>query len=628
MLQAIRNRAQGVLAWIVLILITIPFALWGIQNYLDVDKEQPVAVVGDREIFERDVNRVYEQSLAGLVGIKQVDDKELRQEALNRLIREQLVAEEIVEKDLVVSDADVRALIQSLPYFQTDGKFDKQKYELTLSSQNLSSTQFTAQVRQALAAEQYQKSIADTALVTTQQLERFSRLRNQEREIEYVTIPLRDSDQEISDNAINDYYQNNRPLFRSPERISIQYLHLRLEDVAKGIHASESDLRSLYEEQKQHYTTEERRRISHILVVVPPNADEGAMRTAFEKAGQIRERIEKGEDFAGLAKEASDDKVSAEKGGDLGFLIKGTMDKEFEDAAYRLANGAVSEPVKTAFGYHLINLTEIIPGAIKPYEAVRDELLKTYQRNAAENAFYELGQSLSELSFEHPDTLEPAAQKLNLKIEETGLFTRDSSDGIAANQAVREAAFSEEVLNGKNSEPIEVPGDKIVVLRVKEHQPATDLPLEAVKPEIIKSLRLQLAKEETRRRAEGLRKQVQQGTPLAQLAKAETLSLNKPKAFRRDSSEVSMPIVEAAFKAAKPQPGRSTPTVIEMENGEQVLVNLLAVNDENPQNIDAKELESARVFLARSTGQADLAAFLSQLREEGDIEIKTPTGKE
>ncbi len=587
-----------------------------------------MAVVGDREIFEHDVNRVYEQNLAGLVGVEQVDDKDLKREALDRLIREELIAQETIDQGLVISDDDVRALIQSLPYFQTDGKFDKRKYEVSLSSQNLTPSQFIAQVRQALAMQQYQKGIMDTGLVTKPQLERFYRLKNQEREIEYITIPLKNTNQEIPDQAVDDYYQANRSVFRTPERVSIQYLEIRLDDIAKEIHASESDLRSLYEEQKQHYTSEERRRVSHILVAIPPNADEKAAHAAYEKAAQIKQRLHKGEDFAALAKEFSDDKVSGEKGGDLGFLTKGTMDKAFENAAFQLDKGAVSEPIKTAFGYHLIQVTDLMPGTIKPYEEVKDELLKTHQRNLAENKFYELGQTLSELSFEHPDTLEPAARKLDLNIKETDYFTLESSEGVAADQAVKEAAFSEDVLHGKNSEPIELTGDRVMVLRLKEHQPATDMPREAVKPEIVKTLRLHLAKEETKHQADELKKKLQQGMTLAELAKAQTLSLNRPKAFRRDSTDLPAPIVEAAFKITKPGSGNATPNVIGMENGDQVLMNLLSVKDGNPETIDPKELEAGRHFLAQAAGQAEFGALISQLREQGDIVIKSAKAKE
>src|SRR5690606_12795526 len=188
MLQAIRDRAQGIFAWVMLILVGVPFALWGIQNYLDSGKEQPLAVVGDRDIFEREVSQAYQQSLAKLVGLADVDEKQLKQETLEKLIRDEIIAQNAEAKSLAVSDNAVRDFIQKLPYFQTDGRFDKEKYNIMLSSQGLSSAQFIARVRRALLMEQYQRGLLDSAFVTSNQLETLFRLKNQEREVEYLKV--------------------------------------------------------------------------------------------------------------------------------------------------------------------------------------------------------------------------------------------------------------------------------------------------------------------------------------------------------------------------------------------------------------------------------------------------------
>jgi peptidyl-prolyl cis-trans isomerase D len=621
MLQAIRDRAQGIFAWVMLILVGVPFALWGIQNYLDSGKEQPLAVVGDRDIFEREVNQAYQQSLANLVGLAEVDEKQLKREALEKLIRDEVIAQNAGAKNLAVSDNAVREFIQTLPYFQTDGRFDKEKYNIMLSSQGLGSAQFVAQVRRALLMEQYQRGLLDSAFVTSNQLATLFRLKNQERAVEYLKVPLKASTRVISDAEIENYYRKNLSAYQNPERVSIEYIAVRLEDIAKEIQVTEEDLRNLYEEQKASFTSEERRKVSHILVTVDTEGGKTAEQTALAKINQIRERLAKGEDFAKVAKEMSDDPVSAQNGGDLGFITKGAMEQNFADAAFALKQGELSEPVKTSFGYHLIRVTELSPAKVKPFEEVKDELLNTFQRNAAENKFYEQGQTLTELSYEHPDSLEPAAKALNLKIEGTDYFTREAGDGIAAEPAIREAAFSEEVLNGRNSDPVELGSDKAVVLRMKGHEPASDKPLADVKDEIIAKLRAEDARQDARKQAEELLRQAQEGVPLSDLAKKHGIQISKEPNLRRDAKNVSPALTNAVFKAERPSAERPVISTAELESGDQVVFKLTAVKD-GAAHGDPKEADAAQQFLIKNTAQREFSSFVAQLRELADVYVK------
>jgi peptidyl-prolyl cis-trans isomerase D len=621
MLQAIRDRAQGIFAWVMLILVGVPFALWGIQNYLDSGKEQPLAVVGDRDIFEREVSQAYQQSLANLVGVADVDEKQLKQETLEKLIRDEIIAQNAEAKSLAVSDNAVRDFIQTLPYFQTDGRFDKEKYNIMLLSQGIGSAQFVAQVRRALLMEQYQRGLLDSAFVTSDQLATLFRLKNQEREVEYLKVPLNVSTRVISDAEIEDYYLKNLSAYQIPERVSIEYIAVRLEDIAKEIQVTEEDLRNLYEEQKSSFTTEERRKISHILVTVDSEGGETAEQAALSKINQTRDRLAKGEDFAKVAKETSDDPASAQTGGDLGFVSKGAMEQNFADAAFTLKQGELSEPVRTSFGYHLIKVTEVSPAKVKAFDEVKDELLKTFQRNAAETKFYEQGQTLTELSYEHPDSLEPAAKALNLKIESTDYFTREAGDGIAAEAAVREAAFSEDVLNGRNSDPLELGSDKAVVLRMKGHEPASDKPLADVKDDIIAKLRAEDARQQAREQAEELLREAQQGVPLSDLAKKHGIQVFKEPNLRRDAKNVSPALTNAAFKAERPSAERPVISTVELENGDHAVFKLTAVKDGDAQG-DPKEADAARQFLVKNTAQREFSSFIAQLRESADVYVK------
>ncbi|CAL1240055.1 Peptidyl-prolyl cis-trans isomerase ppiD [Candidatus Methylocalor cossyra] len=603
-----------------LILIGVPFALWGIQNYLDTAKETPVAVVEGREIFDRDVHRAYEQSLANLPGLAQAEEQRLKRETLEKLIMDEVIAQRAEATSLAVSDADVRSFIQSLPYFQSDGKFDREKYKVLLSAQGVAPAQFAAQVRRALLMEQYQRGILDSAFATKSQTEALLRLKNQEREIEYVKIPLKTSRQNIPEEEIQSYYREHGQDFRNPERIAVDYLVISLEQLAKDVQVTDQDLQRLYEEQKASFRTEERRRISHILVPIESSGNE-AEKVALAKIGQIRERLSKGEDFAMVAKESSGDPVSAKQGGDLGLLEKKNLEEGFAKAAFSLPLNTVSEPVRTSYGYHLIKVTEIVPEKIKPFDEVKDELRKTAQHNAAENRYYEIGQILAEQAYEHPDSLEPAAKRLGLSVEHTNLFTRDQGEGLAAEPKIREAAFSEDVLKGRNSEPVELENDRAVVLRMREYQPASDKSLAEVRDTIVATLRREDARREARAQAQTLLSQVREGRSLADAARGIGLGVVKPAPLRRDSTTAPPAVVTAAFKAPRPEPGKPSFATVDLDSGESVVLGLLAVKDGSPAP-EGKEAELARDFLGRALGQQEFAAFAARLRERADVQIK------
>ncbi|MDD2769113.1 MAG: SurA N-terminal domain-containing protein [Methylococcus sp.] len=602
-------------------LVGIPFAFWGINNYFDSGKESPVAVVGDRDFFERDVAQAYQQDMANLVGLGDVDEKQLKRQALERLVRDELIAQASVREGLGVPDTAVRSFIQTLPYFQTDGKFDKDKYNIMLSAQGMDSPTFVAQVQRALLMEQFQRGITDTAFATRQQISAFFRLKNQERKIEFAIVPLMKAEGEVAGAAIEEYYRSHQNDFQSPETVTVNFVSLSLDDVAKEVKPSEEDLKNFYEEQKASFTAEERRKAAHILVAADPGKPESEQ-AALAKIGQIRARLLQGEDFAKVAKEVSDDRMSAEKGGDLGIVTKGAMEPNLEKAALALSQGAVSEPVKTSFGYHLIKITELVPASTKPFEQVKDEVSASYRKNAAENKFYDLGQKLTETSFEHPDTLEPAAQALGLKIEESKPFTRDGGEGLSAEEAVRKAAFSDDVLGGKNSDVVEIGAEKVVVLRLKEHHPAEIKPLADVQGEIVAALRDQAARERTRIAAEAALKEIQSGRSLAEAAKAHGWSVTGPVLVKRDAATVPAPLVIAAFGSRV----LDHPRLVALEDGSQAILRLSAIKEGGmPQDTADKELAAARQALARGAGQKEFGAFVAEMRKNAEVYIKPET---
>jgi peptidyl-prolyl cis-trans isomerase D len=619
MLTKIREKAQGAFAWGILIVICVPFALWGIQNYLDTGEEAPVASVGDKDFYQRDVNRAYEQYSQQLQGMT-FDEQSLKAQALEKLIKDEVLLQYVRAQGLVTTDDAAREFIKSLPYFQVDGKFDDKRYKAMLNSQKISSAEFVNRIKNALIMEQFQRSIIDSSFATKYDVESFFKIQNQQRDVDYVTVAVQKLTEQPSEQEIETYYQQHQDLFRIPEQVSVEYVELSLEDIAKTITVTDDKLKAFYEEQKDQYTTPERRKISHILFAINDKTDE---KTALEKALKAKQELAN-KDFAALAAEVSDDKLTAKTGGDLGLFNAGVMEKSFEDAASSLKLGEVSNPVKSAFGYHLIKVTELVSGEVKPFESVKNEVTKAYQKAQAENAFYEAGEKLTEMSYENPDNLKTVADALGIAVKKTALFTKDKGDGIAAEEKIRNAAFAEEVLKGNNSAPIELGTDRLVVLRMLEHKPAAVRDLKDVKKDIVDALLTDKAKQQAVEKARQIKARLQAGESIQAVAAENKLQVKTATGLTRSKEDVPLPLSQAIFKAAKPVGGKPTVFIAELPAGEQVVVNLSKVKEGAMTEDDKKQMELATKNIAKAFGQTEFNALVNSLQADADIEVRAP----
>ncbi len=619
MLTKIREKAQGAFAWGILIVICVPFALWGIQNYVDTGEEAPVASVGDKDFFQRDINRAYEQYSQNLQGMT-IDEQSLKAQALEKLIKDEVLLQHVRSKGLVTADDTARDFIQSLAYFQVDGKFDDKRYKTMLNLQKMSSGEFVNRIKNALIMEQFQRSIIDSSFATKYDVESFFKIQNQQRDVGYVTVAVQKSVEQPAEEEIKAYYQQHQDSYQTPEQVSVEYVELLLEDIAKTIAVTDDKLKAFYEEQKDQYTSAERRKISHILFAINDKIDE---KTALEKALKVKADLAN-KDFSALAAEVSDDKLTAKSGGDLGLFNVGVMEKSFEDAASALKLGEVSNPVKSAFGYHLIKVTELMSGETKPFEAVKNEVTKAYQKAQAENTFYESGETLTAMSYENPDNLKTVADALGLTIKKSVLFTKDKGDGIAADEKIRSAAFAEEVLHGNNSTPIELGTDRLVVLRLSEHKTAAVRELKDVKQDIVAVLLTDNAKQQAVEKAKKIKVRLQAGESIQAVATENKLQVKTLAGLTRSKDEVSLSLSQAIFKAAKPVGGKPTVFIAELPAGEQVVVSLSKVKEGVMTEDDKKQLDLATKNIAKAFGQAEFNSLINSLQADADISVKAP----
>jgi peptidyl-prolyl cis-trans isomerase D len=616
MLTKIREKAHGIFAQVMLIGICVLFGLWGINNYTDSSKESAVASVGNKDFYQRDVNQAYEQYSQQFQGMG-IDEQSLKNQALQKLISDEVLLQYARKEGLVATDDNTREFIKNLPYFQVNGKFSDAQYKALLNSQRMTSAEFVNRIKNALIMEQFQNGIINSSFATDYDVESFFKIQNQQRDVDYITVTIPTLTEQPTDAEISSYYQQHQAQFQIPEQLSVEYVELSLTELAEKVPVSDDKLKAFYDEQKDSYTTPERRKISHILFMVNDKIDD---KTALEKALKAKQELAT-KNFATVAKEMSEDKLTAKTGGDLGLFNAGSMEKPLEDAATKLKLNEVSEPVKSKFGYHLITVTELVAGDIKPFDSVKGEVTKAYQKAQAENTFYESGETLTNMSFEHPDSLQAVADTLGLTIKKSPLFTKDKGEGIAAEDKIRGAAFAEEVLQGNNSTPIELGAERLVVLRPLEHKEAAARDLKDVKAEIVTALQADKAKVLTITKAKEIATRLQAGESLPAVAAEQKLDIKKVAGLSRNKPQLPEQFTDAIFKAAKPVGDKPSIVTVTMPTGEQVIVSINKVTEGAMSEDDKKKLDLARKNIAHAFGQAEFNTVVSSLQAQADITI-------
>ena len=633
MLLAIRERIMGVVGWIILGILFVAFAFFGLNSYLQSDAANYAAVVNDQEITLARHQRAYQQlrtRMADMLGdnfdAAQLNEDILKANALQQLINEELVLQAADAEGYAASNQLVAARINSIDAFKENGVFSKTLYERVLGYQGIGPANFEHNLKQEIIANQYREGISRTAAATAAGLSRAYILEGQQRRFNYMVLPLQSfsAQLEITDQDIEDYYAAHSDAFMTPERVRVQYLELDIATLDPGIAVDEQAVQALYDEQSLKYVTPEERHARHILIRLLPDADEAATAAALEKAQGIVARLDTGESFADLAKELSDDPGSAANGGDLGFFGRGMMAPEFEDSVYGLQQGERSQPVKSPFGFHIIELVEIKPEVAIPLADVRDDLVDQLLADERANLFFEQSETLSSITFEQPDSLQGAADALGLDIQESDWMSRGGGGtGIAANSNIIETAFSEDVLlNGNNSASVEVAPDHVVVLRVLEHQEAAQQSLEAVRTDVERLTRNEKARALAEARGKEILASLTVGeTTLAASAEADAVTLHSTELIQRNASEPAREIVSAAFTLNTPAEGETVYKGLPARNGDYVIIALEQVKDGNFQDLPEAARQQAWRSLSQVRGQAEMAAVLSVLKDQSVIQI-------
>jgi peptidyl-prolyl cis-trans isomerase D len=632
MLLAIRERIMGFLGWVILGILFVAFAFFGLNSYLQDDVSSFAAVVNGEEISQREYQRAYEQlrrrmeqQLGESFDPAMLDENMLRAGSLQQLINQKLLIQAADAEGFSASNEQIASSINAVDAFKEDGVFSKNKYEQVLGYQGVSPAGFEQSLKQDITANQFTLGVSATAAAPADNLAQAYVLEGQQRRFKYLVLPLSGFTENVtvSDEDIQSYYETNADAFMTPERVRAQYLELDVATLDTGVEISDEALQVLYDEQAEKYVTPEERHARHILVRLAPDADEETTTAALNKANDIVARLDKGEDFAILAKELSDDTGSAANGGDLGSFGRGLMTPEFEKAAFELQSGEVSKPVKSPFGIHIIELIEITPEMATPLEEVREELTARLLSTERADLFYEQAEVLSNTAFEQPDTLQGAAEELGLAIQETDWVSMADGSGIAQHAKVREALFSEDVMdNGNNSAAIEIGPDHVVVIRVLERQEAAQKPLETVKAPI----RQILVAENGRAQAEAKGQQYladlrSSATDLDTIATAESLQVLATENITRNAAEPAADIVITAFAAAEPSADKPVHAGAMTATGDYVIIALEEIIAGDYSRLPPAVQEQLWGNLNKLQGVAEMAAVMNTLKAQASIDV-------
>jgi len=624
MLQSIREGVQGWLAWVIVIIICIPFALWGIQEYVSPTPKSLVAEVNGVELSERefqDLVRQRKQQLRNQFQNADIDfsfmDAQIKTSVLNQMIEEQVLLQAAENAGMRIGDNLLVRKIHSIPAFQENDSFSQARYEQLLSYQGMSKQKFEIDMRNATLLEQLRLGVANSAFITDYDIQQRASLEKQERLLSYVIIPANrfKAEVEISDADVNAYYKKNAARYMTDEKVSVEYVEFSQADLA-DINIKEETITEYYEANKDKYKTPIQWKARHILIEAGSDATDEEVKEAEKQAQDLLVKINAGESFEDLAKKFSDDFGSRKSGGDLGWFGAKTMVKPFEDAVKSMKIGDVTTTaVKTQFGFHLIKLEDIKPEVVRPFEDLREQLLAELKKERAESAFYGQGEQFANLAFENPNSLDVLTKTLNLKSKTTELFDNSGSqdkDSIISKPKVVRAAFSDAVLkDGYNSEVIKIAEQHVVVLRLKDHEPAKAKPIEDVKDEIVATLTKDRIQEQAAALGKKLLTEIKDKVDV--LEGYDDLNWSAAMWAGRDDITVPKAIVNEAFKLGKVESNAAIYAGIELNNVDYALVALLGVKDgKKDSEADANKLEQA-------IGNNEFKQFVASLKAKADI---------
>lgn len=629
MLAAIRERSQGVVAWIIIVLIIIPFALFGIDQFTSGDKIEYAAKVNGEPVTLQEFSRAFDsvkrqyQENFGEMYASLVQEDKLRQQVLDDLVQRGALDQQVAIEGLAVSDAQLMQIIHSQKVFQDKGVFSLSRYEDVLKNNAYSKERFELTQRQFMLRSQFDAIASTTEVVGASEVAALAALESQQREVGYLRIDHRPylTQVTVNDAQIKAYYDGNIDKFKSSEQVELDYLRLSADELMKSISVSDEQVLAYYKDHSDKVQLPEKRNVRHMLIMSAKDADAKTDADAKAKAEDLLAKINKGEDFAKLAEANSEDPGSATRGGELGFFQRGDMVPEFETAAFALTKeGETSALVRTNYGYHILQLVAIEAAQIPAFEKVRDIMAMELKGELALKEYTKRLDQLKTLAYEQADSLEPAAKALGLTIEKSPVISREGGEGVLAAQPVIDAAFSAAVIKEKlNSAVIETQAGDAVVVRVRTHHPEHEKSLTEVSDDIRRQLARQAAIELAQAQAHTLLVDANKPNSDPALMVKAGVEWQSSEWLARNSEKVLPEVLGAAFKAAKPKEGQATWVEHRLSTGDSLLIRVSGVRQ------DAAKVKQVEAELKQAALQvfadAMVDALGASIKSKADVEV-------
>jgi peptidyl-prolyl cis-trans isomerase D len=609
MLGAIRNKSKGWVAYLIVGFITVPFALFGIQDYVSGSSNTSIASVDGEDI---DLNLYYQElnsqqrNLQQQLGAQysQEIDNVLKQTLLDTMINEKLIENFANSLDMVTLDQEVRSVIQSNQAFQIDGEFSEERYNQLLRLNRYTPTAYEIAQSKSLTRDQIKRNLSNSSFLSSVQTAQLNDLASQEREVSYIALTTDKYEDQISvsQSGISDYFNANKSNFLEGRKVKVDFVELSLDNIDEPENADDETLQNLYDENAELYTNPERRRAQHILV-----EDETL-------ANDLLNQIKEGADFAELAKTNSVDTSSNEQGGDLGLFERDLMGAEFDEAAFSMNVGDVSDVVSTDYGYfHIIKLTEIQTETAQSFEEVTEQLVALHIKNVKQKILFDLEEEFANLAYE--ESLDMLADQLDLEIQTSDFFSNGTNQ---YDQAFVSAAFSEAVIEeGENSDVIELGQNKFVVLSLSSLQPERQKELNEVEAQIVATLKTLGAKKLIDDLSLNIASALTSGDELTvnKLLTDNELEWNDEGWISR-STQLPFDITSVAFTIPKPILGEHTYSSRSADNSISLVIDLKAVRLPEGQN----NTGISGIYLSQENNEM-FASLIKQLRETAEIKV-------
>lgn len=634
MLTAIRDRASGWIAAIIVGALIISFAFWGVSFYFGDGPELNVAQVNDEQISQRAFQRSFQnfrQRMQAMFGgsFSLEEDELIRQQTLQSLIDAELINQIVRRQGLRVADAVVIQTIKELELFKDEEGFDRGKYERGIFSLGMDPAYFENQVRMDLLSEQLQAGLAESLFVLAEETARVWRLGAETRDIRYAILE-RDrfmDDIEVSAEEISAYYAANPADYLEPEQVRIAYVELNVDQIAARIPVDAASLRAYYEDNRVEYDIAEQRSLQRLSVKTADGADMPSGAGAEPEARAVIEAAlalaNEGREFAEIAAQFSAEGKALEFS-EHDFMTRGVMDAEIDAFLFSAAEAELSGIIATATGLNIVKVGAISGGPDNSFENAAPQVEQDYRLAQAEARYFELADELVTLSYEHPDTLEVAAEVVGLKINETAYFSQDSgaTEGISANAAILTHSFDPELIqSGQNSDAIELGQNHIVVLRVIDHKPAQTRPLAEARAQVLTDLRQKKAAAKAEQSGQAILAGLKAGQPDSALETALEVEWSAVEGVKRDDVLVSRAILRHAFRLGKPENGQPVMTGAALGSGDYALVVVTAAQEGEAAPADADLRRDLDLELKRARGGSEWRGFLQNARDNASVDI-------